>query len=155
MERFHILGYLEPFFLFIITFLWGRQEIQADVQFWLSCLLLVICLQYFDCFQCKQVVSFFFLEFAVYTAGTVHCNIWFGRGPTLSVCVQPTPQPPSGGPIASPASPFCLLNGTNRGRDVWVRGHVRPPLHWISRTSAVEEVVPRPRTNKGQGSGPS
>lgn len=39
----------------------------------------------------------------------------------LSACSWP-PQPPSGGPIASPASPFCLLNGTIRDRDVWVRG---------------------------------
>lgn len=42
-----------------------------------------------------------------------------------------------------------------QGRLSTWRRHVRPPLRWISRTSAGEEVVPRPRTNKGQGSGPS
>lgn len=81
--------------------------------------------------------------------------IWSGSN---TVCLRAADAPASLGG-SHRLTGFSILpferEQPRQGRFSMWRRHMRPPLHWISRTSAGEEVVPRPRTNKGQGSGPS
>lgn len=90
----------------------------------------------FDCFQYEQVVPH--CLYCRYCA--LQYLIWSGSN---TVCLRA-------------ADPPASLRGSHRltGFSTLPFERDRTPLRWISRTSAGEEV-PCPRTNKGQGSGPS
>lgn len=133
--------------------LWGEWWPSADVQ---DLFLFFMYRQCFYSFPCEQVVSSGdSLALSVHTAGTVLCNIWFGRAPTPS-CRHATWTPPSasGSPIASPAPQAPPSVNRERSPFSWrwhVKRHFAPyagSLKWVLCASG-------PRTNKRKRFGPT
>lgn len=97
-----------------------------------------------------------FLEFT--GPHCLYCRYYLIWSKSNTVCLHAA-DPPASLRGSHRLTGFSILpferDQPGHGRSSTWRRHVRPPVRWISRTSAGEEVVPRPRTNKGQGSGPS
>lgn len=146
MERFHILGYLEPFFLFYY-YIFMRQTRNTG-----RCPILALTSSF------RYMPSVFltvfstsrwslFLEFT--GPHCLYCRycaprylIWSGSN---TVCLRAADPPAS-------LTGFSIVpferDQPRQGRLSTWRRHVRPPLRWISRTSAGEEVVPAPTKDK-------